>query len=186
MEPETLRDEWEGCLVSDGIWQNPSGQQREVLVLLARMHLKYPTVRPSQEWLAQESGTSRSTVQRVVRDLDRAGIQRRHLSRAVIDPNTKQFVSRPTTVYEVCSRGKRRGYRSEQRRETLRNACKRKKKDEVFLGVTRDARTLYQSSNTPSVVVGPSEEPTQLLPTRERAREIFLEARLRGRSERKE
>lgn len=185
-EPEQLRDEWEGCLLADAVWKSPSGQQREVLLLLASMHLNYPTVRPSQEWLAKESGTSRSTVQRVVRDLERAGIQRRKLSRPVIDPDSGQFVSRPTTIYEVCSRGKRRGYRYEQRRQTLRNACKRRSKDQVSLGVTSDARTHLSSSKDYLVVVGPSEEPTQQLPSKERAREIYLQALSEGRSQRRE
>jgi hypothetical protein len=185
-EPEALAAEWINCLLADGIWKNPAGKAREVVELIARMHLRYERVQMSQAFMVEATGASRSTVQRVVRALDKAGIQRRKLSRPEIDPDTKQFVSRETTRYVLCDRAKRRGYRSEDRRRALNNACKRGKNDSRSYASNLTQELSSSRVNTPLVVVGPSSEPTQQLPSREKAREIFNRARLEGRSQRRE
>ena len=180
LTPEALADEWEGVLIADGIWKNPSAQQREVLRLIASMHLAYVRVQMSQAFIAERSGTSRSTVQRVIRDLDKAGIQRRHLSRPEIDRETGQFISRKATHYTLCERAKRRGYRKADRQRALRNACKRKA---THLGVTSDARTSSKGVKTQFVAVGPLEEAPQQPLTRSEISELINQGRSEGRSQ---
>ena len=180
LTPEALALEWEGCLIADGIWKNPSAQQGEVLRLIASMHQSYERVQMSQAFIAEQSGTSRSTVQRVIRDLDRAGIQRRHLSRPEIDRETGQFISRKATHYTLCERAKRRGYRAADRRRALRNACKRKA---THLGVTSDARTSSKGVKTQFVAVGPLEEAPQQPLTRLEISELIAQGRSEGRSQ---
>ena len=180
LTPEALADEWEGVLIADGIWKNPSAQQREVLRLIASMHLAYVRVQMSQEFIAEQSGTSRSTVQRVIRDLDKAGIQRRHLNRPEIDRETGRFISRKATHYTLCERAKRRGYRAADRRRALRNACKRKA---THLGVTFDARTSSEGVKTQFVAVGPLEEAPQQPLTRLEISELIAQGRSEGRSQ---
>ena len=180
LTPEALALEWAGCLIADGIWKNPSAQQMEVLVLIARFHLRYERVQMSQAFIAEQTGTSRSTVQRVIRDLDRAGIQRRHLSRPEIDRETGQFISRRATHYTLCERAKRRGYRTADRRRVLRNACKRKAS---HLGVTSDARTSSLGVKTQFEAVGPVSEAPQQPLSRSEIGDLLASGRREGRLE---
>ena len=181
LTPEALADEWEGCLIADGLWKNPGSKTREVVVLIARFHLRYERVQMSQAFIAEQTGVSRSTVQRVIRDLDRAGIQRRHLNRPEMDRETGRFISRKASRYTLCERAKRRGYRSEDKRRALRNACKRRGS---HLGVKSDARTSPLGVKDQFEAVGPSSGAHQQPLTRSEIGDLLARGRLEARSER--
>jgi DNA-binding transcriptional regulator YhcF (GntR family) len=182
--PEELSSEWESSLVADGIWKNPGTKKREVLLFLARYHLQFEEVFPSQARIEEETGVSRSTIQRVVRDMERAGLQRRKLSRPKMCEATGRFISRETTRYQLCSRALRRGYRRKDHYRALQSTCRKRPTEQVSLSVNSDVSTFLSKVNIPSVVVEPVNELTQQPLTRLQARDIYERALLEGRAQR--